>query len=306
MCHAREQSALNSRRRALDIVRGFMYNRCRRKRGSAMTETAVKEQMDYNRQLEGKRALISTGGRGIGKAIALLFARQGATVYVGSRNREALKAAMEEIRAVSPLSRGYALDLSRADETERVCDEILRDAGGIDVLVNTVGVNHKGAAHEWTDEVMARLWETNFASGMRLARKVLPGMIERGRGSIVNISSIHSEFTMPGYTMYAATKGALNAAARVMALDYADRGIRVNTICPGLIMSDVMMDEVASYPEGPERDAFLKLLDGMQPLPPGQMEDIANAALFLAGDMSKYVTGQTIFVDGGASVKAHP
>ena len=262
--------------------------------------------MDYNRQLAGKRALITTGGRGIGKAIALLFARQGAAVYVGSRNVKALEKTMAEIQAISPASRGYVLDLSDPDATERVCDEMLCDAGGIDVLVSTVGVNVKRPAHEWTDEVMARLWETNYLSGMRFARKVLPGMIERGQGSIVNISSLHSAYTMPGYSMYAATKGAMNAAARVMALDYAPFGIRVNTICPGLIMSDVMTDEVMDHPAGKEREDFLKLLDNMQPLPPGQVEDIANAALFLAGDMSKYITGQTIFVDGGASIKAHP
>ncbi len=250
--------------------------------------------------------MITTGGRGIGKAIALLFARQGATIYVGSRNGKALECTMAEIKAISPASRGYMLDLSDPDATERVCDEMLHDAGGIDVLVCTVGINEKHPAHEWTDEAMARLWETNYLSGMRFARKVLPGMIERRQGCIVNISSLHSAYSMPGYSMYAATKGAMNAAARVMALDYATCGIRVNTICPGLIMSDVMKDEVMSYPAGKERDDFLKLLDGMQPLPPGQMEDIANVALFLAGDMSKYITGQTVFVDGGASIKAHP
>ncbi len=200
----------------------------------------------------------------------------------------------------------HALGLSDPDATERVCDKMLLDAGGIDILVNTVGVNQKCVAHQWTDDAMARLWETNYLSGMRFARKVLPGMIERGQGSIVNISSIHSMYSMPGYSMYAATKGAMNAAARVMALDYAPYGIRVNTICSGLIMSDVMMDEVMGVPEGKDRDDFIKLLNGMQPLPPGQMEDIANAALFLASDMSKYITGQTIFVDGGASIKAHP
>ncbi len=213
---------------------------------------------------------------------------------------------MREIREISPASRGYALDLSDPKATERVCDEMLADAGGIDVLVSTVGINAKGPAHEWTDEAMARLWETNYLSGMRFARKVLPGMIERRQGSIVNISSLHSAYSMPGYSMYAATKGAMNAAARLMALDYAPYGIRVNTICPGLIMSDVMKDKIRSHPEGRERGYFLRLLDGMQPLPPGQMEDIANAALFLAGDMSKYITGQTIFVDGSASIKAHP
>lgn len=263
--------------------------------------------MDYNRQLAGKRAIITTGGRGIGKAIALLFARQGATVFVGSRNPKALEMTMSEIKAVSADSQGFILDLSNAKDTEKTASEVLSQAGGsVDILVNTVGINQKCPAHEWTDDVMMKLWETNYLSGMRFARKLIPGMIRRGRGSIINISSIHSEYSMPGYSMYAATKGAMNASARVMALDYAPYGIRVNTICPGLIMSDVLMDEVMTYPEGEPRDTFLKVLEGMQPLPPGHVDDIANAALFLAGDMSGYITGQTIFVDGGASIKAHP
>ena len=90
-----------------------------------------------------------------------------------------------------------------------------------------------------------------------------------------------------------------------MALDYAEYGIRINTICPGLILSDNMEDEIRTYPEGPEREAFMKLLEGMQPLPPGQMADVANAALFLASPMSAYTTGAVIMVDGGASIKAH-
>lgn len=263
--------------------------------------------MDYNRQLANRNALITTGGRGIGKAIAMLFARHGATVYVCSRNHVALESTMVDIRCFSPLSKGFLLDLSDAHATEKTGDEIIAETDGvIDVLVNTVGINSRCPAHEWADNTMQLLWETNYLSAMRFVRKVVPGMIQRKRGSIINISSIHSEYTMPGYTMYAATKGAMNASARAMALDYAPYGIRVNNICPGLIMSDVMKDEVNSYPEGLEREAFLKLLRGMQPLPPGQVDDIANAALFLASDVSGYITGQTLFVDGGASIKAHP
>jgi NAD(P)-dependent dehydrogenase (short-subunit alcohol dehydrogenase family) len=130
-------------------------------------------------------------------------------------------------------------------------------------------------------------------------------MIKAGKGSIINISSIHGDMTMPGYMMYASTKGAMNAATRAMALDYAADGIRVNTISPGLIMSDVIKDEVNACRTDEERRNLLDLFERMQPLPPGSMEDIANAALYLASDMSSYVTGQTLFVDGGASIKAH-
>ena len=130
-------------------------------------------------------------------------------------------------------------------------------------------------------------------------------MRERKNGNIINISSIHSVETMPGFGIYAGTKGAMNATSRAMALDYASEGIRVNCICPGLIMSDNMLDEIQTYPEGEERDQFMELLYRMQPLEPGTMENIADAALYLASDMSTYTTGQILMVDGGASIKAH-
>lgn len=261
--------------------------------------------LSYNQLLSGKRALISTGARGIGKAIALLFARQGASVALGGRNQNTLNKAMEEIRRISPESRGYFADLSDKDSTENMAKAVLRDFGGVDIIVNTVGVNRHFPAHTYDDQTLESFFESNYKSGMRFARAFLPGMMERKSGAIINISSIHAVQSMPGYAVYAGTKGAMNASARVMALDYAPYGIRVNNICPGLIMSDVMMDEVNAFPEGEERDAFLKLLSGMQPLPPGKMDDIANTALFLASDMAAYITGQTIMVDGGASIKAH-
>ena len=261
--------------------------------------------LDYQHLLKGKRALISTGARGIGKDIALLFAHQGATVMVGGRNLPALEKTMEEIRGISPASKGYAVDLSSGEETERMARQALGDFGGVDILVNTVGVNRHSPVHQDEDALMESFLESNYKSGMRLARAFLPGMLERRDGVIINISSIHAVQTMPGYALYAGTKGAMNASARAIALDYAGKGIRVNTICPGLIFSDNMMDEINSYPEGEAREAFMRMLEAMQPLPPGKMEDVSNAALFLASPMSAYTTGQVIMVDGGASIKAH-
>lgn len=261
--------------------------------------------LDYQHLLQGKRVFISTGARGIGKDIALLFARQGATVAVGARNIKALEKTMDELCAISAKSKGYVLDLSHGEETEAIAKQVLEDFGGIDILVNTVGVNRHHPIHQYDDATMESFLESNYKSGMRLARAFLPGMMERRDGVIINISSIHAIQTMPGFGLYAGTKGAMNAAARAMALDYAPYGIRVNTICPGLILSDNMMDEINTYPEGKERDDFMKLLIAMQPLPPGQMEDVSNAALFLASPMSKYTTGEIIMVDGGASIKAH-
>ena len=249
--------------------------------------------MDYQQLLKDKRVFITTGARGIGKAIALLFAQQGAVVAVGGRNKAALVETERELRSINPKCLGLACDLSHSEETENVCKKLLELWGGVDI-------NHHCTAHLYSDELMEQLLETNYKSGLRCMRCFMPGMLERGYGNIINISSIHSEMSMPGYLVYAGTKGAMNAAARVMALDYARKGIRVNNICPGLIISDSLKDEIAGYPEGSEREAFLELLE------PGKMEDIANAALFLASDMSSYITGQSLMVDGGASIKAHP
>lgn len=262
--------------------------------------------MNYTKLLDGKRAFITTGSQGIGKAIAVLFAQHGASVAVGGRNQNKLSETEAEIRKCSPSSKSYLCDLGVRQQVEETCDRILKDFGGIDILVSTVGVNNcRGPIHEYEEDVLQQLIETNYKSGLRCMKKIVPGMLERHQGNIIHISSIHGIQTMPGFGLYGGTKGAVNATARAAALDYARLGIRVNVICPGLILSDNMMREIEQYPVGEKRDRFLFLLDSMQPLPPGHVEDIANSALFLASDMSAYITGQCIMVDGGASIKAH-
>lgn len=259
---------------------------------------------DYNHMLQGKNVLITTAARGIGKSIALLFARQGADVYFGGRNEAYVRATEKELQAVRPGCRGYVVDLADAGQTEAFADAVLRDSGGIDVLVPTVGVNCHCPGAQYTDEDMFRLLETNYLSGLRCMRKVIPGMQTRGGGSIVNISSIHSLMTQPGNMLYAGTKGAMNSASRAIALDYAKDRIRINTICPGVVVSDVFYDDMDSMtPEQLSR--FHDNVRRCQPLEPGRMQDIANAALFFASDMSAFVTGQVLLVDGGTSIKAH-
>lgn len=259
---------------------------------------------DYNHMLQGKNVLITTAARGIGKSIALLFAQQGATVYFGGRNESYIEATQKDLQAICPDCRGYLVDLAKADQTEAFLDSALRDSGGIDVLVSTVGVNCHGPAAEYKDEDMFRLLETNYLSGLRCMRKVVPGMQARGGGSIINISSIHSLMTQPGNMLYAGTKGAMNSASRAIALDYAKDHIRINTICPGVVVSDVFYDDMERM--NPEKlRAFHANIRRCQPLEPGRMQDIANTALFFASDMSAFITGQVLLVDGGTSIKAH-
>lgn len=259
---------------------------------------------DYNHLLQGKNVLITTAARGIGKSIALLFARQGADVYFGGRNEEYVRATEKELQAIRPGCRGYVVDLAKAEQTEAFADAVLRDSGGIDVLVPTVGVNCHGPSAQYKDEDMFRLLETNYLSGLRCVRKVIPGMQARGGGSIVNISSIHSLMTQPSNMLYAGTKGAMNSASRAIALDYAKDHIRINTICPGVVVSDIFYDDMdAMTPE--ELSRFHDNIRRCQPLEPGRMQDVANTALFFASDMSAFITGQVLLVDGGTSIKAH-
>lgn len=263
---------------------------------------------DYGSMLRGKRAFVTTAGQGIGRDIARVFVSQGADVAIGARNALKLEDALKELRSMRGGGRieGYLVDLAEKEDVESACDRIFSDFGGVDILVCVAGINHHVTAHLCEEDELDRIYDTNFKSFFRCMKKFIPGMMERRNGSIVNISSIHSIETMPGYMMYAASKGAINAASRAAALDYAGYGIRINNVCPGLVLSDSIRDEVLSYPEGKERDDFIDLLLNMQLLPPATVRDISNAVLFFAGDMSSNITGQSLLVDGGASILAHP
>lgn len=261
--------------------------------------------MDYAKLLNGKRVFITTGARGIGKEIAVLFAKHGAVIAVAGKNEVKLIETEAELKSISPSSKAYLCDMSDLTSVKNTCECVLTDFKGIDILVNTVGINIHGTIHDYDEKLFEKIITVNYKSGIICSQKFVPGMLERKSGNIINISSIHGSQTMPNFGVYAGTKGAVNATARAMALDYAAYGIRVNNISPGLIMSDNMMDEIETYPEGHQRDEFMELLRNKQPLEPGTMKDIANAALFLASEMSSYITGQTFFVDGGASIKAH-
>ena len=259
-------------------------------------------------RLKDKVVLITASTRGIGLACVKACAKEGAAVYMAARSMERAKTVADALIAEGCDVKYVFNDATRPETFLSMVHDVVAASGRIDVLVNNFGTSNPGKDLDFAHTDPTVFLETvnlNLRSVFMASQEAAKHMAVQQGGSIINISSIHAVQSMPGYSLYAGTKGAMNASARVMALDYAPYGIRVNNICPGLIMSDVMMDEVYAFAQGEERDAFLKLLNGMQPLPPGKMDDIANAALFLASDMSSYITGQTIMVDGGASIKAH-
>ena len=156
---------------------------------------------NYNRLLEGKRVFVTTGARGIGKEIALLFASQGAAVAVGGKNVPCLCQTVKEIQEVSPESRGYEVELGNKENVEQVGRQILEDFGCIDILVNTVGINDHGRVDECTEEQVEKMISVNYKSFLRFSKIFIPGMRERKNGNIINISSIHSVETMPGLSL---------------------------------------------------------------------------------------------------------
>jgi NAD(P)-dependent dehydrogenase (short-subunit alcohol dehydrogenase family) len=243
------------------------------------------------RPLAGKTAVVTGGGRGIGVSIATLLARAGARVALVGRGEDSLRAVAEKLPEDTEV---IVADLSQPDAPAAVMDAAIRQLGRVDVLVNNAGAINFAASHELTPQEADELWALNGRALLLLGGKAAAHMASIGGGSIVNLSSVvGSERSMPNQSLYAATKGAVDAITRSLAAEWGSKGVRVNAVRPAMTRSD-MSAVIFADPE------IVKSLSAQYALGRlGEPEDIAQAVLFFATAASSFVTGQTLSVDGG-------
>jgi NAD(P)-dependent dehydrogenase (short-subunit alcohol dehydrogenase family) len=244
-------------------------------------------------RLEGRVALVTGAAAGIGRAIAVRFAAEGAQVYLADRNGQGAEAAAAAILAAGHQACAIAADVSRGQDVAVLFRRIETECGRIDVLVNNAGVNVRGDFRHMSDADWVAIREVNLDGVIRVARDGLPLLRASGRGSLINVSSIMAHRGLRQLAGYSATKGAVSALTRALAVEYAPFGVRVNALAPGFIET-ALTERVLRNP------AINKALLDQTPLRRfGTGEDVAGAALFFASDDSAFVTGAELAVDGG-------
>ncbi|MBI5667412.1 MAG: SDR family oxidoreductase [Chloroflexi bacterium] len=253
------------------------------------------------RRLEGKVALVTGAGGGIGKGIAVRFAAEGAQVGVLDINPALCQAVVDEIQAAGGAGLALPCDISKEDQVQAAVDKLAAAFGTITVLVNNAAVMPSGRLHETSPEDFDRCVAVNLRGTYLVSRAVIPGMLQARKGSIIHMSSVTGILGLPGIAAYSMTKGGLAALARAMSTDYARLGIRVNSVSPGTIDSPMLHHFVAAQ-SNPE--LIRKAFDDMHPIGRvGTIEEVANVFVFLASDESSFVTGANYEVDGGLGVK---
>ena len=242
--------------------------------------------------LEGKTALITGAGRGIGKAIAMRFAQEGANIaFTDLSIDENVKATEEEIAALGVKVKGYASNAANFEDTHKVVEQIKDDFGVIDILVNNAGITRDGLMMRMTEQQWDMVINVNLKSAFNFTHAITPIMMRQKSGSIINMSSVVGVSGNAGQANYSASKAGLIGLTKSMAKEIGSRNIRVNAIAPGFIITD--MTGALSEEVRQQWAQQIPLRRG------GTPEDVANVALFLASDLSSYVSGQVIHVCGG-------
>ena len=249
-------------------------------------------------RLEGKVTLITGSGSGIGKSTALLFAREGAVVVVNDLSEEKGAETVKEIEDVGGSAIFIQADVTDPQSVEAMVNQVIDHYGRIDVLFNNAGISGVGLLHEIETDDWDRIMNVNVKGVYLPSKYVLPYMMERRSGSIINMSSCIAEVGLARRASYATTKGAVLALTKSMQVDYAPYNIRVNALLPGTIITPFVENYLRTSYDNPE-EAVEGLKKRQLSGELGRPEDVAHAALFLASDESKFMMGSPLYIDGG-------
>ncbi|MEK4294770.1 SDR family NAD(P)-dependent oxidoreductase [Paenibacillus sp. FSL R5-0914] len=251
-------------------------------------------------RLANKVILITGSGSGIGRSTALLFAREGATVIVNDLDEARGTETLKDIHADGGKGHFIHADVTHAESVEQMVDQIIEQYGHIDVLFNNAGISGVGALHEVEPDAWERVIQVNIRGVYLPSKYVLPHMMKRKSGNIINMSSCVAEIGLARRASYSATKGAVLALTKSMQVDYAAYNIRVNALLPGTILTPFVENYLKTSYDNPETAiASIKKRQLSEEL--GLPEDVAQAALFLASDESKFMMGSPLYIDGGAT-----
>ena len=252
-------------------------------------------------RVDGKVCVVTGAGSGIGRASAERLAEEGGLVLAADIDATAAARTAEDLTLRGFTAHPFGVDVARPDQVEAMVAEAVGRWGRVDVLVNNAGVNLPGVFHEVPDDVIDRTLDVNVKGQMYGCRAVLPHMLARGSGSIVNIASVNGVVSEPFLAVYSASKGASVMLTKGIALDYAKQGIRCNVICPGWV------DTPINYAHAEMLGGLQKVydtIDSFQPIGrPGTPREIAHVVLFLASDEASFLTGSVILADGGMTAQ---
>jgi len=251
---------------------------------------------DAERVLAGRVALVTGASRGIGRGIALALGAAGAAVACAARAVDHSEPTAAQIRAGGGKAHAFGLEVTRAEEISATLRAVEAALGPIDVLVNNAGITFQRKTLELTDEEWERMLATNLTSMFRLARAVAPSMIARGGGRIINIGSMWGRMGVAQFAAYCVSKAGVDALTRWLAVEWARHGIRVNCVAPGYIRTDFQTEVMAD-------ERIRSLIFSKIPLRRlGEPEEVGALVVYLASPASEFMTGQTIYLDGGQTI----
>jgi NAD(P)-dependent dehydrogenase (short-subunit alcohol dehydrogenase family) len=246
--------------------------------------------------LSGKAAMVTGGSRGLGEVSVMALAKAGADVAVCGRKAPDIERVSGAVKAIGRKCAGFVVDVTVKASVRDCVDRILDTFGKIDVLVNNAGVNHRVSVLEYPEEAWDLVIDTNLKGYFLVAQAVVPQMIERGYGKVINMSSILGRVGLPNQVAYASSKGGVDQMTKVMALEWAKKGVRVNAIGPTYFETEL----VAQLRNDPERFAFINERTPMGRW--GYPPELEGIVIFLASPASDFITGQTIYIDGGWTI----